>query len=451
MNRFTAIEKQPVGLPLPSWGDKKLYRDLGRIGINFTTRIFGNVAGKFLGFLTIPVIARALGPEIYGQFNLIMVILGYTAFFVDFGFGAYGVRETAKQEDSHAMISQILSARLTLALVSILSCMAVIFILFSANLHLIMIISIGYIWVIAQGVNIDYFYFGKKNMLVPTAGQISGQLIYVLLVLLFIKKPDHLALLIFFYSSYCLLTSVIGLAYYIRKHPRIPVFISLKKAWAVLKKTFRLGISTRIESFQSSFPVIIISVMLGNYALGIFSAAFKFFTIILMIFQAVMLALAPYLVKLKQLSPGIQQKYILLLSAGMLLTGILAAIFFYGFGEMMVALLFGESFGPAAPIFGLICFILIPFTPITMVFSSLLIYFDFDKKYLTSITAAGIVILVFTPLLVYFMSIKGAILAMALSNFTNIGVSVYYINKIIPHAFGGAFKKKDISIQWEQV
>lgn len=432
----------------PSTG--KLLRKFSKFTINFSTRIMGNVISKVLGLITLPIIARALGPGGYGQFNLIIVVLGYTAFMVDFGFRTYGIRESAKQQNSQTIVSQIVSARLMFALASILVSTVVVLFLFSRDLRFVMMVYIGYIWVIAQAVNIDYYYFGNKNMLIPTSSHISGQVLYVLAVIFFIKQPAHLTLLVLFYSLYYMWASFMGISLYLRKNQRIDIVLSLKQALAVLKKTFRLGVCARVEMFQSSFPVIIISAFLGVYALGIFSAAFKFFTIILMIFQAIMLALAPYLVKLRHLTPGLQRKYIHLLAGAMLLIGSLGSFFFYMGGEMILDLLFGKAFGASAPLFKLICLILIPFTPITMLLGSILIYFDFDLKYLSSTMVSGFITLVFTPLLVHLISLKGAVWAMSLSNFASLAVSAYHVNKIIPNVFGFSLKRKEIKMQRDQ-
>lgn len=428
----------------------KLYQKFRKIVLNFSTRIMGNVISKVLGFITIPIIARALGPEGYGQFNLIMVILSYTALIVDFGFRTYGVRESAKQQNSQAIVSRIVSARLTFALASILVSMMVIFFLFSRDLSFVMMVYIGYIWVIAQGLNIDYYYFGKKNMLIPAFSQISGQLIYVIAVIFFIKHRAQLPLLILFYSLYYLWASFMGIALFFKKNQRIALRFSLKQALAVLKKTFRLGICARVEMFQTSFAVMVIPAFLGVYALGIFSVAIKFFSIILLIFQAIMLALAPYLVKLRHLSPGLQRKYIHLLAAVMLSVGILASFSLYIGGEMILDILFGKSFGAAAPLFKLLCLILIPFTPITMILGSILIYFDLDKKYLSSTMAAGFITLVFTPLLVYLISLEGAVWALGLSNFANLAVSAYHVNRIIPNLFRFSLGRKPLEMRGEQ-
>ena len=432
----------------PSFSEnKKLQQKFRKIGMNFSTRIMGNVVNKLIGLVTIPIIARALGPESYGQFSLIMVILSYTALIGDFGFSTYGIRESAKQQNSQGITSQIFSARLTLVLAATLVSTLVVFVIFMGKLNFILIVYIGYIWVIAQGINMDFYYFGIGNMLIPTSSQISGQALYALAVILFIKQSTHLALLILFYSLYYLWASSLEIFLYLKKNQTIAVRFSLKQALGILKKTFRLGISGRLEVFQSTFPIIIISAFLGSYALGIFSATFKFFTFIALIFNTIIMALAPYLVKLRLSPPEMQRKYVHLLMMVMLAIGILTSLFSYVGGEFILDLLFGKSFGAAVSLFKLMCLITMPLTPITFILNALLVYFDFDKKYLHATLSTGFTILVGTPLLVHFFSLNGAIWAISLSIFVNLIVAVYHTNKIIPNVFGFSFKRKEITMQ----
>lgn len=158
----------------------------------------GNTFSKLLGLITIPIIARALGSEGYGQFNLTLVTLGYIALLVDFGSTAYGVKECAKEPDASEIVNKILSARLTYVLFSVVVSIPVVFLLFRNPPGMVYVVFIGYIYVLAMGLNIDFFYFGKGNMLIPTMGQLTGQILYVLAVFFFISKKSDLPLLVFF-------------------------------------------------------------------------------------------------------------------------------------------------------------------------------------------------------------------------------------------------------------
>ncbi len=411
-----------------------IYSKIRKVTVNLSARLMGNTFSKLLGLITIPIIARALGSEGYGQFNLTLVTLGYIALLVDFGSTAYGVKECAKEPDASEIVNKILSARLTYVLFSVVVSIPVVFLLFRNPPGMVYVVFIGYIYVLAMGLNIDFFYFGKGNMLIPTMGQLTGQILYVLAVFFFISKKSDLPLLVFFFSLYYLLAAIIGIGFFVKKH-KIRIAISLKVGLETLKETFRLGISGRLEMFLNSFPVIVVSAFLGAREVGLYSAAFRFYTLILIIFQTMMLAIAPYLVKLRKLDLKLQRKYLYYLMGAMVLVGILASTFFYIGGEWFLDMLFGKSFGEATPLFKLLCLIMIPVSPLNLILGSILIYFDYDKKYLYSTLAATGMILLASVLLVYWLSLPGAIWALSLANLTSITVSAYHVNKIIPGLF----------------
>ena len=54
-------------------------RRLKRLFINFSFRSIANLLSKIIGLITLPIITRALGPEAYGNFNLVGIIAHYTS------------------------------------------------------------------------------------------------------------------------------------------------------------------------------------------------------------------------------------------------------------------------------------------------------------------------------------------------------------------------------------
>ena len=69
---------------------------------NISFRVGGQIAAKLLGLVSVPIIARALGPEMYGQWNEILLISQYALIPINFGFLAFGVRKIAQKDDPSA-------------------------------------------------------------------------------------------------------------------------------------------------------------------------------------------------------------------------------------------------------------------------------------------------------------------------------------------------------------
>jgi len=402
-----------------------------RIVSNFSFRIFGNIISRSLVVITIPIIARAFGPATYGNWNLILVIISYALLPVDYGFSTHGLREIACEKDKikrEEIVSTILSARLTISIITFVIATILIILFFRNNIGLMLSMSIGTLFIISQALNIDFFFIAIKNLFIPTLSQILGQLTYVACVFIFIKKPEDLLLLVVFYLSYYFIIAFIMIILYGRDY-KLHITFSIVKYVQLLKKTFKIGSSAKIEMLASSFPLLVISYFHGSYQLGIFSAAKGFYTAIILIFQSLLLVLAPYLVNLKNLDIDVLKERLYFLGFFMLLSGIVIAGLFYLLGESVIYLLFGKSFGASRNILNLFLLLAVPISPLGMLFNSVLVYVGDDKNYLRTTLITSLVILIFTPILVYSYSLTGAVVAMSLSGFIYAIFSLIYVGR----------------------
>ena len=412
-----------------------LNQKLKKIFLNFSIRTVGSILSKTLGFITLPFIARAVGPEGFGTYSFIITLITYTAILVEWGYTPYGLRETAKHEDSSSVVNNIINTRFTFGIISMIIGAIAFSIVYWNKLPFLVDVFIGFGFIVSQIINVDYYYFGKKKMLIPTVSQLSGQIVFVIGVLFFIKTASDFRLLMVLYVAYQFIGSIIGLLLYLSNHS-IKLKFSIKASIETIKKTFRLGLSARIEQLTSTYPILIIPLFfVGTFELGLYTSAFKFFTIVLIVYQVVMLTIAPYLVNLQTKAIHIQRKTIFQLLSFLFFMGVLSSIFFFVTDKYIVALLFGESFKDAIPVVDLIIFILLPFWPITMVLGGILIYYNFDKYYLQATIVNAVFILMLTPLLVYTFGISGAIYSIGIGNFSVILISIYYLNKLIPNLF----------------
>lgn len=417
-----------------------MFNQLKKIFFNLSARVTGNIISKILGFVTLPFISRAIGPEGYGDYNLIITLVSYIAILVNWGYSPYGIRETAKTVNTTSIVNDIISTRFTFGIITIALVAFVLYFFLNDNIELYYNILIGFGLIISQVFNLDYYFFGKKKLLIPTISQLTGQIVFVAGVVLYIRTINDLRFLLILYVMYQILTSFLMFGIYVAKNT-IKIHFSLKTSLQTIKKTFKLGASARIEHLSSSYPILIIPLFFtSNYELGLYTSAFKFFTIILIVYQTLMITIAPYIVDLKKKSIIIQRRTISQLLGLLLSLGILSSIFFLYTGEFVIELLFGKSFGDAAPLVDLICYYLLPFWPITMVLGTILIYYEYDKYYLKSTIVYAILIIILTPILVHVLGIGGAIHAIGISNFGTITTIVFFLIKLEPEIF--KLKKK---------
>jgi polysaccharide transporter, PST family len=409
-------------------------RNLKLLILNFSFRSSADILIRFLGLITFPIIIRALGPEGYGTFTLITVIMQFTLIPVSLlGLRSYGVREIAERKEKETnIVSNIISAQLMTIIITIPISLGIVLYFFNSQIFFLKSIIIGYIIIIAYVFNIDFFFIAKKNLIVPTISNLIGQLIFIGGVILFVKDPENLSLLILLSGLAPLISALIQIIKYIEANNKIFIRFSIKDVILLLRKTYKLGISTNLEVFYPSIPIILLPIILNNYYLGIYSAGYKIFSIMAIFYVTFFYALAPYFVQLKEFNSTRRVKYIFLLFTVVLFGGILIGLILFFFGDPFLSLLFGKSFGESVQVFKLISLTLIPFWPVFMLLGNIFIYFSVEKYYLLSMLVATITVAVSAPFLIFDYGVLGAVYSMSFSLFAGIITAGYFLLKIEP-------------------
>lgn len=130
----------------------------------FSLRFLANIFSKVLGIITLPIIASVFGPDLFGSWNLVLVILGYVSILTNFGFVPYGIREIAKKESEHVVIvNNILSARLALSILAMFLSTIIIYFIDDRESIFIFAVIIGYISIFANAINLEFYFLGKKK------------------------------------------------------------------------------------------------------------------------------------------------------------------------------------------------------------------------------------------------------------------------------------------------
>ena len=288
----------------------KKYNKLKHFAFNFSARSFANLFSKLLGIITLPIITRALGPEAYGKYNLVMIIASYTSLPIGLlGLRSYGIREIAAGREEQGYAMEILSLHLTMVVIAISISLGISYIIFHNNLLLFFAIILSYLLVFARAFDLEFFYVSQKDLAFPTIAKIVGQLFYVAGVVLLIKNPDDYVVLVLLASLSPLIADLIQIRRYIKRHSKFKIGFKIKELWFTFKKTWVLGISQNLEGFLGTIPRLLLPIMLGAYALGIYSVGFRIYSILVLFYVTFFYALAPYLVQLNQKPVSSQKRY----------------------------------------------------------------------------------------------------------------------------------------------
>ncbi len=400
-----------------------------KIFTNISIRGLFVALSKAIAFLTVPVIARAFGSEMYGQYSYVLAISTYLLLPSNWGFLAQGIREIAYSENTDedsAIVSNILSTRIVLGLF-----LAGVFYLFGFlffKTQILFLLLFAIIQDIISVSFIDYYYYGKKNVWIPSVSHFIGQVIYAILVLITIRKPNDILILLIYMVVMVSVESLI-LFYFSRKKIKIHFNFSLKNAINQFKKNFKLGMGLKTGIIQNSYPIIIIPFFLSKEILGNYSAVYKFYTITSVIMQMVILSVAPYIIKTQSMNKSKRKYYIVIyLSVALTLGAVLSGGTFV-FSDVIINILFGKNFINSIEFLKWFSITILFLSPFFIALSSLMNYYSLDHEFMIGgFIQAGLVI-VLSPLVLYYFNIPGLIIIIWFSMIISSCYYLYHINK----------------------
>lgn len=156
--------------------------------------LYGVQFGAYLfPLVTIPYLARVLGPYSWGMVAFAQSLGLYLAIVVEFGFSLSATRDIARNRDDVNRMSEImadvLAAKITLAAVALVVAGGVLaFVPLMRHNPLLLCSGAGY--GIAQGMTILWFYQGMERLTRSAAFDFSAKLVSTIGVFLVVHKPS---------------------------------------------------------------------------------------------------------------------------------------------------------------------------------------------------------------------------------------------------------------------
>lgn len=188
-------------------------RELKRKSLLNNTIMLAMLTGSnyIFGFISVPYLTRVLGPETYGFIGLGNAFYTIVQLVLDFGFLLSGTLEIAKCKGDHERIQKVSSAVLVAKLMLVLPVFLITLIIlnnverFSNDIPL----YLCYFAYAACNVLVpDFLYRGLENMVSVTIRNVIVKSVFVILIFLFVKRPDQYHLVPVFYACGSLISTV---------------------------------------------------------------------------------------------------------------------------------------------------------------------------------------------------------------------------------------------------
>lgn len=194
-----------------------------------TENVFYNmlyqVIATVLPIITTPFVTRTIGLHSGGIHSFTESIVTYFIIFGSLGTSLHGIRKIAYVSDDKEQLSKATIEIIMLKLVLMILTLAVYIPTLCINNEFAYIYRIQIINIVANGIDISWFYQGVEDFKKVTIRNLLVKLLFVLALFLFIREPSDLKLYVFFTVASALIGNLI-MIYYLPKYIDIS---SLKK------------------------------------------------------------------------------------------------------------------------------------------------------------------------------------------------------------------------------
>ena len=216
--------------------------------------------GMLIPIITMPIITRAIGLELYGQYLLFVTMLTFGHTIIDYGVQYSGVRVAAKNRANKLALETAYADYQGLRFV-----LSGVFFLFSSLYVVNVFNSIWYLiplflYIFGYLLTSAWFFQGVALTKYLSIASISNKILLLIAIVVFIKSKDDFFLLVLFTTIPIFITSIL-LLFFLRSRYQIKLF-SLNN----IKRTVNDGLSVFIGLLAPNLYNAIPLMLLGNYA-----------------------------------------------------------------------------------------------------------------------------------------------------------------------------------------
>lgn len=263
--------------------------------MTFSTQLFS--------FITVPYLARILGPSVYGKIGIAQAYMAYLQIILDFGFILSATQKVVECRNDSVQIGKIISAVFILKIMLCLVSSAVFGVIIQYNEILKTDASFYVLFMLATMINAampDFFYRGIEQMRMITVRTLIIKGGCAALTFLFIKSPKDLWLVPFFQligNFFAVIAMYFDL---IHNHGIIPRKVGMGYIIAILKDSAPFFISRAASTVYQGLNTIILSTIYGTSpVVGYYTSADKIVSLSKSASSPIADSLYPYMLREK--------------------------------------------------------------------------------------------------------------------------------------------------------
>ncbi|TSC91836.1 MAG: heteropolysaccharide repeat-containing protein, partial [Candidatus Berkelbacteria bacterium Licking1014_85] len=327
-----------------------------KVAYNTFIQVFGKIVVTVFAIISVNILTRYLGVEGYGRYTIIFAYVGFWNIFTDFGILTILTRELAQNENEKAKIfNNTLTFRIFMSFcIILLSIIIARFLNYDLAIkNGIIIMSIAFFF---QTLNMTFIsmFQNSYQMYKGVITDIVGKLIILIGIIYAVKASENLMFIVATYIVGNIINIILSYLY-----ANNIIKVRLEFDYALWKKLFLealpIGLMGVFGYLYFKSDALILSLMKGNYDVGIYGPTYKIFEILIVLpaflIGAAFPAINNFFVNDKVRFQKIIQKifnFLISVSIPMGLAGIILArpilIFISGGGEFIQNNIFWHNF-----------------------------------------------------------------------------------------------------------
>ncbi|WP_447759740.1 flippase [Sphingopyxis panaciterrae] len=249
---------------------------------NFGALFTLQVGTYVLPLILIPYLVRVLGLEVFGTWMFALAFIIFARICVSFGFDLTATRQVAATaRDDQAHLSEILADVISARLIMWVACFVVLTgISFAVDQVAAVrpLLIVGALTLIGEALFPVWLFQGMERMGAIAQLRLGAKLINLLLVVLFVKRPEDVLLVPLFEAITVFASSVVALVLARRRFGVWAVRPNLSRIRTQFRDGGPLFVANLSVQFYTTANMIVLGFILGPVAVGAYSLAEKVYS-----------------------------------------------------------------------------------------------------------------------------------------------------------------------------
>ena len=257
-----------------------------RIVKNVLSLTAANIISKLIAFVTIAYLARVLTVSGFGQISFAQAIIAYFALFTNLGLTTFGIREVARDKKQiKKYVNNVLTLRVVLTIVSFAFLLVFLVFIKKPTDYKSLIAFYG-LSLFPSALSLDWVFQGIERMEFIGIAGIVRSLVYAGLIFLFINSPSNILSVPLFSLAASFITMVLPIYIFVKNYG----WFSFSFNWTIWKelliKALPMGLAFMMVQIYYNMDSVMLGFMKGHESVGLYNAAYKII-LLLLIFRGI--------------------------------------------------------------------------------------------------------------------------------------------------------------------